>query len=162
MRFLPIVLTLCCGSASAQVLSTDGNAKIQSPVSAQDSVKIPIQRLFDGMRRSDTAMIRSAFAPGAILQTVLQNRAGDTRVVTEPIDSFLAGMARPHTEVYDERISYDDLRIDGPLASAWTPYQFFVGEKFSHCGVNAFHLVRFAGEWKIQYIIDTRRRTGCK
>ncbi|GAA4330893.1 nuclear transport factor 2 family protein [Flaviaesturariibacter amylovorans] len=159
MRFLPLVLTLCCGTAAAQAPSAIPN---EASRSAEDSVKIPIQRFFDGMRRSDTAMIRSSLAPNAVLQTIRMTKTGETRVTTDPVDSVLVGIAKPHTDVYDERITYDGIKIDGPMATAWTPYQFYVGEKFSHCGVNSFQLVRYSGEWKIQYIIDTRRRTNCK
>jgi len=54
------------------------------------------------------------------------------------------------------------VKIDGPLAIVWTPYKFYFNGKFSHCGVNSFQLVRFNGVWKIQYLIDTRRRAGCE
>ncbi|HNA01067.1 MAG TPA: hypothetical protein PLN49_09415, partial [Ferruginibacter sp.] len=62
----------------------------------------------------------------------------------------------------DERITFDVVRVDGALAIAWTPYKFYFNGKFSHCGVNSFQLVRFNGEWKIQYLIDTRRKAGCE
>jgi hypothetical protein len=64
--------------------------------------------------------------------------------------------------VADERITFETIKIDGPLAVAWTPYKFYYEGKFSHCGVNSFQLVRLNGAWKIQYLIDTRRRTGCQ
>lgn len=131
----------------------------QSP---EDSVKQTINKLFDGMRRSDTALLRSAFAPGSILQTVVKNKEAKVFLRTEPLDSFIAFIARPHKEIYDERISFEMIRIDGELATAWTPYQFYVDEKFSHCGVNSFQLVKLNGKWKIQYLVDTRRKQNCE
>lgn len=145
MKFLLGILTFCSLAAGAQT--------------AEDSVKQTIRNMFDGMRTSDSALLSAAFAPGALLQSV------DTRhgvsVVTEPIADFVAAVSRPHEKVYDERITYDVVRVDGDLAIAWTPYKFYVGEQFSHCGVNSFQLVRLGGAWKIQYIIDTRRRMAC-
>jgi hypothetical protein len=47
------------------------------------------------------------------------------------------------------------------MAAVWTPYNFYYNGQFSHCGVNSFQVIRFKDGWKIQYIIDTRRRTGC-
>jgi hypothetical protein len=38
------------------------------------------------------------------------------------------------------------------------PYQFYIGDKFSHCGVNSFQLVKLQGQWKIQYLIDTQEK----
>lgn len=130
----------------------------QSP---EEAVKKPIMLLFDGMRKGDSTILKTVFAPNAVLQTVAQDKEGKTGVASENITAFIKAVSTPHTEIYDERIKFDLIRIDGDLAIAWTPYQFYVGEKFSHCGVNSFQLVRLAGEWKIQYIIDTRRRTNC-
>jgi hypothetical protein len=124
----------------------------------EDAVKAVINRMFEGMKTSDTAKIRSAFSQTAILQTLGRDREGKTRVESDAVDSFLVAIAHPHDEIYDERISFETIKIDGDLAIAWTPYKFYVGEKFSHCGANSFQLVRLNGEWKIQYLIDTRRR----
>jgi hypothetical protein len=40
-------------------------------------------------------------------------------------------------------------------------YDLHVGERFSHCGVDAFDLVKLGGEWKIVSVMDTRRTTDC-
>jgi hypothetical protein len=127
----------------------------------ETAVKQTINRLFEGMKKPDTAMIRSAFTINPILQTVVKNKEGKVSIVSEFLDSFLVSISKPHTEIYDERISFDAIKIDGELAMVWAPYKFYIGEKFSHCGVDAFQLVKINNEWKIQYLIDTRRRVGC-
>ena len=127
----------------------------------EEKVKAPILVLFDGMRKSDSSMIRAAFAPTAVLQTVAKNKEGVVSVRTDAVNDFVLSVAKPHTDIYDERITFEMIKIDADLATVWTPYKFYVGEKFSHCGVNSFQLVRINGAWKIQYIIDTRRREGC-
>jgi hypothetical protein len=126
------------------------------------AIKQTINRMFDGMKKTDTNMIRAAFSSAPILQTVVKNKEGKTVVITEPLDSFLVAVGQPHTEVYDERISFDVIKIDGELALVWAPYKFYLGDKFSHCGVDSFHLIKQNGEWKIQYLVDTRRRQGCE
>jgi len=130
--------------------------------SEEDSVKQTVMNLFKGMKTSDTSLLRSAFSPSAIMQTVVKNKEGNVMIHSEPVDSFVAFIAKPHKEVYDERISFSVVRIDGELATVWTPYKFYLDEKFLHCGVNSFQLVKLNGNWKIQYIIDTRRRVGCE
>ena len=130
--------------------------------SEEAAIKQTINRLFDGMRQSDTAMIRSAFAPHGILQTVVKNKEGKVFIRSEPLDSFIAFVGKPHKEVYDERISFDLIKIDGELASVWTPYKFYVGDQFSHCGIDSYQLVKLENGWKIQYLIDTRRRQNCE
>ncbi len=127
----------------------------------EQAVKQVIDQLFKGMKTADTAVIRSTFYETPILQTVLVDKEGHTRVVTEPLDSFLLAVSTPHTEVYDERVVFDMVKVDGDLAMVWAPYQFYLGNIFSHCGVDTFQLVRWEGRWKILYLADTRRRLNC-
>lgn len=132
-----------------------------SPLFAQtpeDSVKAVINKMFAAMKGSDGATLKECFADSAILQTIARNG----KVRTESVNGFLSQISSLPKDSADERITFDIVKVDGGLAIAWTPYQFFYGGKFSHCGVNSFQLVRSSGVWRIQYLIDTRRRTGCK
>lgn len=120
------------------------------------AVKSTINRMFDGMGKADTTLLKPLFAPGARLQTV-QNKQGTVSVKEDPIAGFITSIGKAKAGSLDERLSGMDIRIDGDLATAWTPYAFYFNGKQSHCGANAFTLVRIAGSWKIQTIIDTRR-----
>lgn len=128
----------------------------------EDSVKATINQLFAGMKAADPAMVRASFADSAILQTISRNKEGAYFVKNESVEAFAGIVAATPPNAADERIRYETIRIDGPLVSVWTPYQFYYDGKFSHCGVNSFQLVKLKGEWKIQYLIDTRRRQGCE
>lgn len=131
-----------------------------TPLFAQTSdetaVKAAITRMFDGMSKADTMLLKPLFAPGARLQTV-QNKQGTVSVKEDPITGFITAIGKAKSGSLDERLSGMDIKIDGDLATAWTPYSFYFNGKQSHCGANAFTLVRLAGDWKIQTIIDTRR-----
>ncbi len=142
---------------TAIFLVTSG-AKAQTAV---DSVKATINQLFDGMRGSDPLKIRDAFTDSAELQTIGRTRDGSIRIINDGVEKFASSIAKLPKDSADERIVFESIKIDGPLASVWTPYKFYYAGKFSHCGVNSFQLVRIAGKWKIQYLIDTRRRVGC-
>ena len=126
-----------------------------------DGIKKTISTLFDGMRKGDSTMLRTAFAKGMILQSVGTKKDGSTVLSTESANGFVKQVGAPHKEIYDERITYGDIKVDGPLASVWTPYKFYVGDKFSHCGVNFFQLMKTFDGWKIIYIVDTRRKDNC-
>ena len=127
-----------------------------------EEVKKTIDRLFTGMRNSDEAAILSCFATDAVLQSVAQDKDGNTTVKSNPISGFAASISKLPKQAADERIQYEKILIDGNLAFAWTPYEFHYNGKFSHCGVNAFTLVYLNGDWKINHIIDTRRKENCK
>ncbi len=105
-------------------------------------------------------MVSSTFAKEMIMQTITK-REGKVNVQSSQPAGFLKAIGTPHKEVWDERITFDQILIDDNLASVWTSYQFYVGDKFSHCGVNSFQLVKQESGWKIVYLIDTRRKENC-
>jgi hypothetical protein len=96
------------------------------------------------------------------LQTFARNNAGQIIIRDEKVDEFADAISKLKPGSADERIVFETIKIDGPLASVWTPYNFYLDNKFSHCGVNSFQMVRLNDVWKIQYLIDTRRKQGCK
>lgn len=132
-------------------------ALAQTPDEA--AVKAAITRMFDGMSKADSTVLKPLFAPGARLQTV-QNKQGVVSVKENPIAGFIASVGKAKAGALDERLSGMTVNIDGDLATVWTPYSFYYNGQQSHCGANAFTLVRIGGDWKIQNIIDTRRKCG--
>jgi hypothetical protein len=149
MKYFFIVLTILLGGISSQAQT------------AEDSVKTVINTMFTAMRKADGAMLQGTFSDSIVFQTISRNKEGKTVVRTESPAGFVEQISKAKPDSLDERISFETVKVDGPLAIAWTPYSFYYNGKFSHCGYNSFQLVRFNGIWKIQYIIDTRRRQGC-
>ncbi len=129
---------------------------------AEDSVKATINNLFAGMKNADAAAIKNSFADSAILQTIARTKEGTLFIRNESVAAFAQSISKLPKDAADEQISFETIKIDGPLAIAWTPYKFYFNGQFSHCGVNSFQLVRLNGQWKIQYLIDTRRKQGCE
>lgn len=127
-----------------------------------DSVKLAIGNLFTAMKNSDSQAILNCFADSAILQTIARDKNGNNIVKNEKLADFAKVIAYMPKNAADERISFDMVKVDGPLAAAWTPYQFYLSGQFSHCGVNSFQMVKTNGQWKIQYLVDTRRKQPCE
>ena len=129
---------------------------------AEDSIKIVISKLFDGMKNSDAALLKTAFADSAILQTISRDKDGKTIIENDKVEDFAGIVSKMPKGDADERIVYDVIKTDGPLAIVWAPYKFYYKGVFSHCGIDSFQLVKINGEWKIQYLIDTRKKKGCE
>ena len=110
------------------------------------------------MKTSDSVLIKKSFHKNAVLQTITKT----SEVKNESIDDFVLSISKAEKGSLDERITFSNILIDGNLASVWTLYEFYYKGQFSHCGVNSFQLVKSNNEWKIQYIIDTRRKDNCK
>lgn len=130
------------------------NASSQTPV---DSVKATVNQLFEAMKTANPVLLLDCFADSAILQTI-GSRAGQIIIRNETKDAFANSIKQLKAGSADERIEFASVLVDGNLASVWTPYKFYFNGNFSHCGANSFQLVRIGGKWKIQYLIDTRRR----
>lgn len=48
-----------------------------------------------------------------------------------------------------ERGFRPEVRVNGPLAMVWYPYDLYIDGKWSHCGVDVFTLIRHEGRWRI-------------
>lgn len=142
-------------------INTIGQSQKDTLVSAEQEVIAVIKTLFDGMRAGDSTMLRSVLHPEAHLQSSFINKESIPMLKSGSITGWVKSVGTPHEEIYDEKIWSYEVRIDDNLASVWTEYTFYVGEKLSHCGVNAFHIVNTADGWKISHITDTRRRENC-
>ncbi|MES2003411.1 MAG: hypothetical protein V4450_02730 [Bacteroidota bacterium] len=148
---ISLFLILVCMGASAQAQST-----------AADSVKLAIGRFFSAMRDANSNNLLNCFTDSAILETVAKDGKGETLVKRDKLADFAKIVSNLPKGAADERITFDVVKVDGSLAIAWTPYRFYFNGQFSHCGVNSFQLVRVQNQWRIQYVIDTRRKDGCE
>lgn len=148
---------LCSSALVALVWAAPLSA--QAPQSAEAEVLAVVNAVFDGMRTSDTALIRRQFHPKTRMITV-DSRSPGARI-EESIDGWIQSIGRPRAEVYDEQLSNVRTMIDGSLASVWADYKFFRGTTLNHCGVDHFLLVKEGGTWKIIELADTRRRENC-
>lgn len=150
MKFSPFLLMF-------SVFCTLGHAQTDE----RAAVIACIQQMFDGMRANDSVRIKAIMHPDAHLQTTLIDREGKPQLRSESISRFITSVGKPSPKMLDERIWSYDVRIDQNLATAWTEYTFFLGDQMSHCGVNAFQLMKTTDGWKIIHITDTRRKDNC-
>ena len=134
--------------------------KVFCQATDKEDIKKAIATMFDAMRKGDSTQLRSVFAKGIVFQGVA-SKNGDNALESENPDGFIKAVGTPHKAVWDERITWGDIKVDGPLASAWANYKFYLGEQFSHCGLDYFQLLKTSSGWKIIYIIDTRRKDNC-
>jgi hypothetical protein len=126
------------------------------------SVKATIERFFEGFHQRDTAAMRTVLSEQVFMQRIGRDPDGIPRLKTESIQDFLSSMASlPDTLLIQERLLDYRIRVDGDMAHAWTPYEFYLQGKFHHCGVNSFQLFHDGDLWRIIYLVDTRRTRDC-
>lgn len=150
------------GLIALMVFSFFGTAVLNAQNKEENEVKRVITELFDGMRAGDSSKVSKLFHPEVRMLTSYRDSTDRPVLKEGSLQGFLKAIGTAHPEVWDERIQNTQVRIDDDLAQLWTEYAFYVGEKFSHCGVDAFQLTRDAdGEWRIINLVDTRRKEPC-
>lgn len=130
----------------------------------EEAIKQTIDKLFMAMQKSDSVTLRSVFHPTARMLTVVFSSKENKHVIREEsVNNFVAFVGQPRKELIEERLKTYQIQIDGNLATAWTPYEFYIDGVFSHCGVDAFQLFKTPENvWQIIQITDTRRKEGCQ
>ena len=127
-----------------------------------DNVREVINRLFNSMEKGDSAKLHSTFAQQVTLATISRDKNNVPSIERESsVADFLKAIGTPHSEIYYEEIWNVKIQMDGDFAQAWCDYAFYLGNKFSHCGVDAFHLFKSKDGWKIFHLADTRRKDNC-
>ncbi len=149
---IPVILLLLIGFNNLYAQTADETA-----------VKTVIETLFKGMAQKDSAVVASVFHQSARLQSVVIGKDNMPGLTQDEIPDFVNSIKNiPPTVKIEERILSYEIRVDGNLATALTPYEFYVNDKLSHCGVDAFQLFKDdKGKWLIIQIADTRRK-DCK
>lgn len=151
-------LILSCLFALSLLLSAGIQAKAQE-VSGESDIRDLLTQFFVAMKAKNTQVIQDSFHSEAVMHTTL-GTGGYATLGHAKVADFLTRVGTSQA-VLDEEILSIEIRIDGNMAHAWTPYKFYVDGNFSHCGVNSFQLIKTEMGWKIVYIIDTRRKEGC-
>jgi hypothetical protein len=108
------------------------------------AIKSVIKLFFVGLETGDTTLLKSTCTENPILQTFVKNKEGNMQVVTLPFSNFVKIIGTPKKDKYHEAIKFKSISIELELATAWTPYTFYLNDKILHCGTNSFQLVKTA------------------
>lgn len=124
----------------------------------KEEVQKTIEMFFEGFHAKDTIKIKSTCSDKLILQSITESPKGNKFSEEIPKEFLLSMVTIPVEVKFEERILSYNIQVDGTMAHAWTPYEFYINGKLSHKGVNAFTLYKDNGQWKILHLIDTRRK----
>ena len=125
-------------------------------------VKAAVDTFFEGFHKGDTTLMKSVMMNKVIMQTAYRNKEGKDILVNDEPGKLINAIAnRPEDQKWDERLLDYSIQVDGNMANAWASYEFWFNDNFSHCGVNSFQLFKDGDQWKIIYLIDTRRKSTC-
>ncbi|WP_299129141.1 nuclear transport factor 2 family protein [uncultured Winogradskyella sp.] len=137
------------------------NLNAQNQEEAQ--VKATIIEFFDAFHKQDTVKLKAMAKDDIVLQSIAVNIDGKTILKSTHYNEFVTSIASiPKSSAFEEKLLGFNIKVDGKMANAWIPYEFWFNGNFSHCGVNSFQFIKEEATWKILYLVDTRRRDGCQ
>ena len=120
--------------------------------SAEEAVIAVVEALFEGMASGDTEALRAIMLPQSQLLAM-----GDNGPRWSTGASFAEAFAGRDVALI-ERMWNPTVLIDGPIASLWTPYDLYIGDRWSHCGTDAVQLVLTDHGWRVAFLSYTTRQ----
>lgn len=120
-------------------------------------------KLFEGLRTKNFEAIRAVFLPNGQLTALDKPRSGQgfSTMRNFSADAFAKMISEAKAGEFIEKMPEKQVRIYGDAAVVTGRYTFHVGDKLSHCGANAFHLVKTEGGWRIANATSTIEPAGC-
>jgi hypothetical protein len=130
---------------------------------AQDESKnvlAVIHEFFDAIGKRDTTAFNNVFLSKAHM--FISRPVGDSiQYVSKP--AVGRSTLKPGT-AYKEtmRDKGPKVEVHQNIAMAWVPYDFYVNNNFSHCGIDVFTFMKTKQGWKIALLAYTVEKEGCK
>jgi len=153
---LPLIAIAMSLTCSQDLLSAN-----PEPGDEEAAVLMAVQRLFAAMESKDVAGARAAVDPEGDFVSVRLDENGEPIVRRSSIGDFVESLGA-HQEHYLERMWEAEVRIRGAIATVWTPYDFHLEGQFSHCGIDAFQLLKTPAGWIITGGTYTMEQSGCE
>lgn len=126
----------------------------------EGAVVAVVQDLFDAMATRDAEAISALLTDDARIASVRPGAEGQRVVGSQDRATFVRAITVGQGEIL-ERMWEPQVRVHGDLASLWAPYDFWIDGELSHCGVDAFQLLRTDDGWRIAHVAYTVEREGC-
>lgn len=122
-----------------------------------------LDRFTTALRAKDSAGMAAVLHPAARM-TLLRpvTASGDSvRVVVLSGTQFIGVATAAAQPPLDEPIRNPQVTVHQHLATVWAEYQVRIDGNVSHCGYDAFQLVRTTEGWRLLNVADTFRRSDC-
>lgn len=145
----------------------DSLAAVEQDSATLAQVDGALRDYYEQFSRGDWSAWRGSFWPGAVI-TTRATPPGESRprVWVQNLDEFIRRSPDVigRLPVFSERMLHLDVRSYGDLAEAWVVYERRSGRSRdslqTHRGVDAFHLYRNSGQWRISSLTYARELPG--
>jgi hypothetical protein len=117
---------------------------VEAAIAVADSVLVALSS-------GDNATLRRLTLDSAIVGSA-GVRNGVERLA---LGSWARYSSRTGPSDFTERGFGATARVQDRVAQVWVPYDLYIGKTWSHCGVDAFTLLKSDGRWRVASLIYT-------
>ena len=148
MRYAPTTIRIMRALATIVVLTAvTASVSAQSADAEKDAVLKTVQTFFDTMTAQDVEGARAVLQPqGRFHAMSIRDGKPDVRAFSN--EEYFA-ILQSSKQKMRERIWNPEVTVHGLIATMRAPYDFWIDGKLSHCGVDAFDLIKTQEGWKI-------------
>jgi hypothetical protein len=150
VRVLSLAVLLCASGCATAA------PRLAPSPQEEAAILAVVDRFMDAVSTNDAALLSEIRLDGGFNIVERASATGGT-TITRRI--FKPAETKPGA--YRERYWDPIVHVRGSLAVVWTPYEFWIDGKTSHCGVDVFDMVREKGIWRIANAMWTVERDAC-
>lgn len=160
MRHAPIAVAIvtaltACGGPGASTAGASGDVTYEPAPLERDEIVAALQTVFDALAGRDADLLRGVMDPDIVMSYSETTSDGEIVFGSSTLEE-LASRIEMSPAPLIERMWDPVVRVSGAMATIWTPYDFYVGAEFSHCGVDAATLMSTEDGWKVVGLDWTR------
>jgi hypothetical protein len=141
-RILATALSLLLVASASRAQAADADTK--AAIAVADSVLVALSSGDNATLKRLT--LDSAIVGGAGLRNGVERLS---------VGSWARYTTRSGPSDFTERGFGATARVQDRVAQVWLPYDLYVGKTWSHCGVDAFTLLKSDGRWQVASLIYT-------
>jgi len=130
----------------------------QNPEEA--AVVAVVEQFFDTLVTGDRAVAEAILLPEGLFHAMRQS--SDGWALGQRTHGAHLGALGAGPDALLERMWAPTVLVHERIAVVWTPYDFHINGEFSHCGVDAFTLVKIDDAWKIAGVAYTTEPNDCE
>lgn len=122
----------------------------------REEVLATLQQFFDALG-GEADLLADIIDPTTVGHSVVMGDGGVPRVGQLSIDDLEERITNGEVPMI-ERMWDPEVRVSGSLATVWTPYDFYNGDQFSHCGVDVVTMIHNGERWEIKSLDFNRQQ----
>ena len=144
--------------ATTRVLAAVLSLVLLAPVSRAQTADVDIRA---AIAVADSVLVALSSGDNATLErltldSAIVGGAGVRNGVERlSLGSWARYTSRTGPSEFTERGFGATARVQDRVAQVWVPYDLYIGKSWSHCGVDAFTLVKTDGRWRVASVIYT-------